>query len=269
MIEQILTLDVSLQVIGAAALAWMGQKFIDKLTGHLFNKKVFYPIYRKAARQYKIHKTRGIPVNAKFSLSYTPDDNPTISTAIARLEQAFQDAEQASSGKITISDEYWSESERRGRIEVCYSDQTEVFTIDVDLVRDTDSVRETPSGNPEKVRVGSVGLEIDFNFPFYLLEDTLFNLGSLINYLEDGFRSQIRGSFSGGRFIISPVNTDLTIDEWVKEEQFDISLLLATKDDNRTEVEFFPDRAIVKSNQREIDAQTVKYMRELLLNYYL
>lgn len=269
MIGDLLSLDYSLQIVGVAAIVWAVQKIIDNFADHFFNKKIFYPLYKKALRNYKIYKTKADPVRATFSVSYTPDYDLTIASATEKLERAFQQAQQASSGKITINDDYWSETERRGKVEVYYSDQTELFNIDVELVRDPDSVRSNPSGDPDSVQVGSIGLEIHFNFPFNLLEDTLFNLGSLISYLEDGFQDQIRGGFSGGRFIISPVNTDLTIDEWVEDEKFDISLLLATEDDDRTEVEFFSDRAIIKSNQREIDAKTVKYMRELLLNYYL
>lgn len=258
-----------LDLLGVGALLWLAQKFVDNLTSYLFDKRIFHPIYKNIRRRWKIIKTNADPVQATFSLSYTPEQNLTIASAIEKLKQAFHQIERSSSGKISIHDEYWSVSERRAKVEFHYLDQREAFTVDVRLVRDSQSLKETPSGDPDQIQVGNIGLEIGFGFPFKLLEDTLFNLGSLINYLEDGFDGQVKGSFSGGRFVITPVNTDLTIDDWVEQEQFDISLLLATESDDRTEVEFFSDRAIVKSNQREIDAQTVRYMRELLLNYYL
>lgn len=265
----LVTVDVSLQVAGAVFLIWLGQKLFDTLLNFLIDKRVFRPVYERILRRLKILKTRGDPVAATFSLSYTPEEDLTITTAMERLKAGFGRAEDLSSGKISIESSHWDKYEREGQVEIQYSDKTEIFTTRIQFVQDTESLRETPSGDPDEVLVGSIGIEVDFNFPFHLLEATLFNLGSLINYLEEGFQDQMRGSFSGGRFVISPVKSDLTIDDWIKEEQFDISLLLATEDDKGTEVEFFSDRAVVKSNRREIDAQTVTYMRELLLNYYL
>lgn len=268
-LSEYLSLDFSLQVAGAVFIVWLGQKAIDALLVHLINKKIFDPVYKKALRKLKIIKTRGDPVAATFSLSFTPEEDITITNGVESLKSGFKKAEEVSNGRISIESDYWDQSEREGTVEIHYSDQTEVFDIDINLVPDTDSIRENPAHDPDDILVGSVGMEINFRFPFHLLEDTLFNLGSLTNYLEDGFNHQMRGSFSGGRFVISPVNSDLTIDEWIEQEQFDISLLLASEDDQDTEVEFFANRAVVKSKQREIDAQTVKYVRELLLNYYL
>lgn len=269
MFSDLLSLDVSLQAAGVVLLIWLGQRTIDSFANLLIDKRVFQPVFKRLVRRIKILKTRGDPVGATFSLSYTPEEDLTISDAIDRLKTGFDRAEHASNGKITIQSSHWDKHEREGRVEIRYSDKTEVFTTRVKLIQDTESIRKAPSGDPDEVLVGSIGLEIDFDFPFHLLENTLFNLGSLVNYVEAGFQDQMRGDFSGGRFVISPVESDLTIDDWIKKERFDISLLLTTEDNEGTEVEFFSDRAVVKSNRREIDAQTVNYMRELLLNYYL
>lgn len=248
---------------------WFVQKIIDAIAVRLVNERIIEGVIQRIIRRIKIIRTRGDPVSATFSLSFTPEQDLTVSDATNKLKTGFQRAEQASSGKISIESQHWDESGRDGRIEIHYSDDTEVFNIDVNIVQDTASIRQADSIDPANIKVGSVGLDIEFRFPFDLLEDTLFNLGSLINYLEDGFNSEILGSFSDGRLVISFVDTGLTIDDWIEEEQFDISLLLATEGEDRTEVEFFPDRAVVKSNKREIDAQTVRYTKELLLNYYL
>lgn len=263
------TLDFSLQAAGVLFFIWLGQRLVDTVASRVIDKKVFQRIFARAAREIKIIKTRGDPVGATFSLSYTPEEDLTIASATDRLETAFKHAEQSSGGKISIVSQHWDEKDRKGNVEIEYSDKTEKFTVKTNLIQDTESLRKAPSGSPDDVLVGSIGMEIEFDFPFHLLEDTLFNLSSLTNYLEDGYSEQIRGSFSGGRFVISPVKNDLTIDEWIEEERFDISLLLSSKDESGTEVEFFPDRAIIKSKQREIDAMTVSYVRELLLNYYL
>lgn len=257
------------EFLSLGALLYIAQKFTDNILSHLFDKKVFNPIFKRIKRKIKIIKTRASPVEATFSVSYTPRENITIESAVERLNTAFEKAENASNGKITIEDKKWDLSDREGKVEFQYPEQKGTFKIDIDLTQDVNSLKDSPSSDFNKINVGTVGLEIKFDFPFHHLEDTLFNLGSLLNYVETGFEDQIQGSFSGGRFVISPVKNGLSIDDWVEEEKFDISLLLATEDSNRTEVEFFSDHAVVNSNQREIDAKTVNYMRELLLNYYL
>lgn len=269
MIPEWLGFDASLQALGIAVVVYLGQKGVDSLTRFLFNREVFSPIYRYLLRKVKIFKTRGDPVGATFSLSFTPEEEITVAESIDRLRTGFNRAEQASHEKISINSQHWDTTDRSGDVTIEYSDKTELFNIDVKIVQDIDSVRTRGSPTPEETLTGSVGLDIEFDFPFHLLEDTLFNLSSLLNYLEEGFRDQMRGSFSGGRFVICPVYSGLTIDEWIKEEQFDISLLLTSEDDGGATVEFFPDKAVVTSDQREIDAQTVKYVKELLLNYYL
>lgn len=255
--------------MAVVVVLWFGTKIADAIAVRLVNEKIIGRIVQKIIRRIKIIRTRGDPVSATFSLSFTPEQDLTVSDATNKLETGFQRAEQASSGKISIESQHWDESDRDGKVEIHYSDATEAFNIDVDIVQDPDSIRQADSINPANIQVGSVGLDIKFRFPFHLLEDTLFNLGSLMNYLEDGFNSEIRGSFSNGSLVISPIDDGLTINDWIEEEQFDISLLLTTEGEDRTEVEFFPDRAVVKSNKREIDAQTVRYTKELLLNYYL
>jgi hypothetical protein len=248
---------------------WFGSKILDAIAIRLVNEKIIEKLVQKIIRRIKIIRTRGDPVSATFSLSFTPEQDLTVSDATDRLVTGFQRAEQASSSNISIKSQHWDEADRDGKVEVHYSEATKAFNIDVDIVQDTDSIRKADSINPDNIQVGSIGLDIEFRFPFHLLEDTLFNLGPMVNYLEDGFNSEIRGSFSDGSLVITPVNDGLTIDDWIEEEQFDISLLLTTESEDRTEVEFFPDRAVIKSNKREIDAQTVRYTKELLLNYYL
>jgi len=260
--------DILLGMVAVVGI-WFGTKIIDAIAARLINEKIIERVVQKIVRRVKIIRTRGDPVSATFSLSFTPEQDLTVSDATNKLEAGFQRGEQASTGKISIESQHWDETDRDGKVEIHYSDATEAFNIDVDIVQHPDSIRQADSIDPTNIQVGSIGLYIEFRFPFHLLEDTLFNLGSLMNYLEDGFNSEIRGSFSDGSLVISPVDDGLTIDDWIEEERFDISLLLTAEGEDRTEVEFFPDRAVVKSNKREIDAQTVRYTRELLLNYYL
>jgi len=267
--NEFLTLDMSLQTAGVLFFFWLGQRLADRTAEFLFDKKIFEPIYQKVARAVKIYKTEATPIGATFSLSFTPSEKLTVSEAIESTRKSFELAERSANGKLSIESDYWDGHDREGRVKLQYDDKTEVFDVGIGFTPDTDSIRENPSENPDELEVGSIGLEVDFDFPFSQLKDSILNLSSVMDFLESGFQDQLRGSFSGGRFVVEPLNSDLNIDDWVEEEKFDISLLLTNPDNGGAEVEFFGNKAVVKSEQRTIDAQTVKYVRELLLNYYL
>jgi len=269
MIPEIVPFDQSLQFLGGATLLWIGQKAIDTAASRVLNRKFFQPVIDKIFRQFKIFKTRADPVAATFSLSFTPRSEISVNDAVEGVSQVFQKVENTSNNKISVKSEHWDKGNRTGTISVSYSGQKSTFDIDVGLTPDTTSLVENPEEDPDQLKIGSIGMDIEFTFPFKSLEDTLFNLSSFIGQLDDGFDSEMNVSTSGGRFVISPVNTNLTIDEWVENEQFDISLLLSPEVESEPDIEFFSDRAVIKSMHREIDAQTVKYVRELLLNYYL
>ncbi|OAQ52197.1 hypothetical protein HTG_11290 [Natrinema mahii] len=74
---------------------------------------------------------------------------------------------------------------------------------------------------------------------------------------------------SGAQFIIHPVDSNLTLDEWIRREEFDVSLLLASKGQAKTEVEFFPDHAEIHPPYLEIDEEVIRYIRLMIINYYL
>ena len=211
MIEVIPSLGTALEIFSIGVFLYLAQKLVDNAIGHFFDKKVFSPIFKRIKRKIKIIKTRADPVAATFSLSYTPQEDITVESAVERLKTVFEEAEATSSGKVAIVNRNWSLSDREGTVEFQYPDQKGTFKINIDLIQDVDSLESEPSPDPDRVHVGSIGLEIEFDFPFQRLEDTLFNLGSLINYIEDGFEDQIRGNFSGGRFVISPVKNDLAL----------------------------------------------------------
>jgi hypothetical protein len=78
---------------------------------------------------------------------------------------------------------------------------------------------------------------------------------------------QVR-SVTDGRFVVSPINNNLTLDDWIKKDQFDVSLLLESED-GRSSVEFYSDRAVISSPHTDVDDMTVEYIRATLLNYYL
>jgi len=70
-----------------------------------------------------------------------------------------------------------------------------------------------------------------------------------------------------GQFVVQPVDHNLTLDEWVGKERFDVSLLLESDDGNRS-VTFFGDRAEMSTPTKRVDRKSAEYIRELLLNYY-
>ena len=71
-----------------------------------------------------------------------------------------------------------------------------------------------------------------------------------------------------GRFVVSPIESKLTLDDWIKKEQFDVSLLLESED-RRNSVEFYSGRAVISSPHTDVDDKAVGYIRATPLNYYL
>lgn len=266
---ELFTVDFSLQAIGAVSLLWLGQKIADNIVSVLFDRKVFYPIFRRASRRWKIFKTKADKIASKFIFSFTLKESLTVEELVDKLDKSMEAMEEKSNGKISIESKHWELADREGKITAHYSNKKNKFDISVKMVQDTEALRENPATDPSSTVIKAVGFELDFFFPFKALDTTLFNLGSLISNMEKSLSQNIRGSFSNGRFEISPLKNGLTIDEWVSEKKFDVSLLLTSEESDQTEVEFFSDRAVVKSNEREIDGETVDYLKGLLLNYYL
>jgi hypothetical protein len=96
----------------------------------------------------------------------------------------------------------------------------------------------------------------------------LFSLNTLTNFLSEQLKESLQYvRFSKGLFTISPVNVDLTMDNWIKEKQFEVSLNLKAKEN--IAVNLYPKRAEITFPTLQIDENVYEYLKATILNYYL
>ena len=265
-IIELLTSANSLQAVGLIALLWFGSKLVDIILELAIQRKVFNPIYRIIRRKVKSALSWREPISTDFEISYRPNQDLNIEDARDVADLALKSCEEESKGKISVGDLHWSSEERlKGSAKVDYIDGHYPYDVEITLSPDTEEIRDPGS---EGIEIHSISFNIEFRYPFYRLEDALFNLDSFFSFLESGLEKTIAGSFSGGRFVITPVSSDLSLDEWIEKDRFEPSLLLSSQDET-AEVEFFQNRAVVSTSYTEVDSETVGYIRAILLNYYL
>lgn len=117
--------------------------------------------------------------------------------------------------------------------------------------------------------IGSIGISITFRFEFGKLRNSIIDLILFAPFLRAAAESTLPvKSITDGRFVVSPIDNDLTLDDWIKQDKFDVSLLL-NSEDGRSSVEFYSDKAVITSPHTDVDDKTVEYIRATLLNYYL
>lgn len=254
----------SLEALGVILLVWLGGRLIDKILGRLLDKKIFASIVQGVVKKWKAFQTRFDPLEATYELSFSPRRDVSMVNAPDLVDRIFEACEEASRGKVEFGKVQWDRSKEEANVSADFEKEDYEYDVDLSLATDPDSLREP--GDDE--RVGHITFKINFSFEFHALDASMHNMRSFISFLQKGSKQASDGTFSKGRFIIQPVKNDLTLDEWIEREQFDVSLLLATED-KETQVEFFHDKAIVQPPYNEIDGETVRYIRATLLNYYL
>lgn len=254
----------SLSALGAIVVVIIGTLAVDKVLETVIDKKIFTPIAQRSLQKWKAFRTRFDPLESTYEISFSPRREIAMSDAPELVEEILDACEEASKDRVEIETVRWSSSQKDGYVTAEFTTEDHPYKIDIALTPDVDSLRENP-GTPS---LDSITFEIDFKFEFHSLDDEMHNMSSFVSFLQKGAKNIAAGTFSNGQFVIQPVETDLTLDEWIQEEQFNVSLLLATQD-QQTQVEFFPDKAVVQPPYNEVDAETVKYIRATLLNYYL
>jgi hypothetical protein len=96
----------------------------------------------------------------------------------------------------------------------------------------------------------------------------LFSLNALTNFLSEQLKDNLANvKFSKGLFTIAPIKADFTMDQWIKEKRFEISLLLRSRE-NIT-VNLYSKKAEVIFPTLQIDESVYEYLKATILNYYL
>lgn len=267
MIDYLLSAQTLVGVLIAIGF-WLFTKTVDKILEKYLDGKFFAPIWRGIRWRWKAFKTRFEPLSATFQMSYSPRNELTIADVKRNLPNALKQCEKESGDRIQTASIRWDDS-HSGEARISHIDENEPFLVKIHLQSSNEDIANRPDIASKNRIISKISFEIDFKFAYRDLGDTLANLDTLISILEDALDAELGGSISPGQFVIRPVDGELTLDEWVDEEGFEVSMLLAGKGDQRTQVEFFPDRAEVRPPYLHLDSEVRRYLNILILEYYL
>ena len=255
--------DASLLLIGGYVLKKVGDAILVRLIGD----RLIDRVVRKATKRFKAFTTRFKKIKTDFEFTASIRDSPKISEAKGSVESTLKATQSFSKDNIHIERVNWIDEQTiEGKIRYLESDP---LTVSIHLLQDNDSFSNPGVDTIEDANLSSISVSIRFEFPFHDLKGTLINLSTFAGFLRQGLNQEfdIR-RFTHSRFIVGSLENDLTLDEWIEQERFEVSLLLRDESNERS-VEFMGDCAIVTSPYSEIDDTTAEYIRATLLNYYL
>lgn len=265
-------IGIGIDALGYGAAGILAGKLVDQVLDRLTGKKIVEPAFDAARWRWRAFKTRGDPLDATFEVKFSPESKISVCQARELVSEGLAETSDVSKNRVTLGTLSWDEDDQgKGFMDVDYIGSKFPFSLEISLLEDVDDLRKRPAVSFGERYVDGIHFKINFKFPFHSLEDTIQNLGAFASFLNKGMNKAMDVTTSPGQFIVHPVKSDLTLDEWIKEDGFDVSLLLANGRDGveRTEVEFFPDRAEIHPPHLEVDSETTRYIRLLILNYYL
>jgi len=238
---------------------------VEVIVERIFDKKVFRRILAYVYMRYKIYKTRFRNIELRFEFTFEPNNDITKATAQSELESALDNLERESKGRFDVGK--LTEGENSDlQVNIDFLDER--YRMDITLSEDTRAIRNEDLA-PKEAPVNSIGFSISFDFPFQQLDNAMDDIGVLSTQLKQMITSEMSGrAMEDGKIVVTPIEDGLTLDEWIQERRFDVSLLL-TSEGETTSVEFHEDEAVIRTPYLNIDSEVREYLRATLLNYYL
>lgn len=252
-----------LGTIGAYFLA----RIIDLGLGHFFNKSFFGKIWRAIVKSIKKFQTRWHPITIcfNFRVRFEPSEPKKVKSDLSFVLQELSEKHQ---GKIHFSPLKWTEDDKLGSLNVTFNEREYRIDMQIETEFREDFGRETRN-NPKVFETSeSVAFSIEVDFPFKFIEQMLFSLNTLTNFLSEQLKENIAYvRFTKGLFTIAPIKADLTMDNWIKEKQFEVSLNLKSKEN--IAVNLYPQKAEIVFPTLQIDETVYEYLKATILQYYL
>lgn len=238
---------------------------IDRIVEAVLNRKVFAPAWSWGKRKYKTMLTKRKKITADYEFSIYLDSNLPADAPREAATNIMDDVAVESNGDFEIIEQKWGDDGRELDVKTKYKNRTEPYELTLNFIPGTSQSMET--GFDPSIR--SIGVSITFRFEFGKLRNSIIDLMLFARFLRAAAESTLPvKSITDGRFVVSPIDNDLTLDDWIKQDKFDVSLLL-NSEDGRSSVEFYSDKAVISSPHTDVDDKTVEYIRATLLSYYL
>jgi len=262
-------ISITTNHIIAVLLVPAAATLFDWILRNLFDRKVFEPIWSGAKRRYKSWRTKHNKITADYEFSIYLDSNLPEDAPREVTDDLLESVRSKSSGDFEIREEKWSNDDHEVDVTVLYKNRADPFELTLNFVPDPDRMNVQSSDTGFNPSIGSIGVSTTFRFEFGNLRSSIIDLMLFARFFREAAKELLSvRSMTDGRFVVSPIESDLTLDDWIKKEQFDVSLLLESED-RRNSVEFYSDRAVISSPHTDVDDKTVEYIRATLLNYYL
>jgi len=255
----------ALGVLATVAL----MKIADLILEHFLNKSLFSRIWTTIAKAVKKFQTRWNPIVMcfQFRIKHEPKKPLNVKEDLTKLVESLFEKHK---GQIEFSPLTWTDTDRMGSTNVRFNEREYKIAIHTDSqYREYELEKEFFEDSEDVFEVSeSVAFSIEVNFPFRDIEPMLLSLTSLTNFITDQLKEVFSVvNFSKGLFTIAPIKADFTMNHWIKEKQFDVSLLLKAREN--IIVNLYPKKAEIVFPTLQMDEKVSEYLKATILNYYL
>lgn len=259
----------TVQGFALAVVVWVGIKILDRALDAIFGRRIVQPTKIIMSRKIKGFWTRVDPIESSFLFSLSPRSNITVSEVTTMLDEVFQRVESTSRGRLQTESPMWNETD--GRVSVGHVDSKREYTIDIHIAEEGDHEVDDSDTPVENRNVKSMSFEVKFEFSYPKMESELSNLGVLTTSLLDCLEEEFQGVSSEAKIVLHPISGGLSVDEWLGEEEQEVSLLLKEDEGGvkKTEVEVFSDRVTLHPPYFKMDSEIMNHIRVLVLNYHI
>jgi len=244
-------------------------KIIDIILEHFLDKTLFCRIWTAITKSIKKFRTRLNPIMIRFQfrIKLEPSEPMKVKEKLIKLVESLSEKRK---GQIAFSLLTWTDTDRMGSVNATFNKRK--FRIDMHMsseYRDYEPEKELFKATEEVFEISdSVAFSIEVDFPFKSIEPMLLSLASLTNFISEQLKEMLPVvTFSKGLFTIAPIKADFTMNHWIKEKQFDVSLLLKAREN--VLVNLYPKKAEIVFPTLQIDEKVSEYLKATILNYYL
>ncbi|MFC3960342.1 hypothetical protein [Halovivax cerinus] len=255
-------------IVGGASVAFLIAitALIEYTAQSLYDRKIFSPLFKRALRGYKAWRTKKNKIRSDYEFSVYLESGLDESQTNSIAEQILDLVSKESEGDFEVEQNMWSNDGRKLSSRIKYRNRQEPYELALNFI----SSPTTKEGDThQNTQIRSIGVTIEFSYEFGKLRDSIIDLMIFASHIQRACRELLdTRNMTEGRIIISPIDQNLTLDDWIEDGEFETELVLSSED-GRSSIEIHSDRAIISSPHTIPDGKTAEYIRTIVLKYYL
>ncbi|MFQ6056758.1 MAG: hypothetical protein ACE5J3_12340 [Methanosarcinales archaeon] len=235
---------------------YIGARVIDVVAKHFIDRAIFGPFWNYIKQRVKILFTHAKPISVEFQFKIRTNPMP-LNNIKTSIKNALEYVKEENKNRIKADPLTWND--KYGNVNLSFGKWT--FKLSMSFLEDYELIGQNNN-------ITNIAFSIDVNFPFSSLSNVVLDLSAITGFIRHAILREIpNAKFSKGTFVITPIKGELTLDQWIKKENFDVSMLLKSKE--QILVDFYADKAKLTTPHLGIDSTIAQYLRAILLNYYL